>query len=165
MEINEFGRNLNIVSLCEVKSSHGWASFSFWRSVEKFLPEATFAIACKRGTGHPKAFDWTYKVDVPLLYFSDISQLNLECSNIFSPFTVATRCYESSVPISSKSNDLSTFVTYLEGVGSFVIEETIDILEPPFGDNTFKYTALNMTINESIILKHWYKLDKFSSLY
>lgn len=165
MEINEYGRNLNIVSLCDIKVSHGWASFSFWRSVEQYLPEATFTILCQRGIGHPKAFDWTYKLDVPLYYFNNKSELDLESAVVLSPYTVATRCYESSVPVSSKSNDLSTFVTYLDGVGSFVIDERIDIIAPPFGVIANNYSTLDMTINESIILKHWAKMDKFLSLY
>ena len=165
MEINEYGRNLNIISLCETRNSHGWACFSFWRSIEFYLPEATFTIISKRGIGHPKAFEWSYKVGVPIFYFSDISQLDLNGHLVLSPYTIATRCYENKIPVSSKSNDLSTFVTYLDGVGSFVIDERIDTIRPPFGSLAENYLALDMTINESIILKHWSKLDKFSSLY
>lgn len=166
MQINEFGRNLNIVCLCDLKVSHGWGSFSFWRSVEKQLPEAKFVIACKRGMGHPKAFSWTYKVDVPLVYFTDQNKLNFNNSLVLSPYTIASRTYDADfLKISSKSNELSTFITYLDGVGSFVIDERIDIIEPPFGAATDAYYALDMTVNELIVLKHWEQMDKFLELY
>ena len=167
MDINEYGRNLNILCLCDLRVSHGWGAFSFWYSVTKKLPEAQFVIGCKRSSGHPKAFQWTYKVGVPLLYYKEHNFK--DDFLILSPYTVAARTYDqdSLGPVeSSKSNDLTTFIAYSDGVGSFVIDDRIDTIEPPFGAAAMSFSTLEMTVNELCILKNWELIgDKFLGLY
>jgi hypothetical protein len=163
MEINEFGRNLNIICLCGFKFFHSWTALSFWYSVQKCLPEAQFNLACEKGEGNPRVFDWAYRLGIPILYYKDFISDSHDRNNVFLPsFTIASRTYDKdNLVVSSKSNDLGTFINYSEGVGSFIIDEAINNNRPPFGAAANFLTTKDMTLNELLVIKSWEKIDTF----
>ena len=61
---------------------------------------------------------------------------------------------------SSKSNEQSTFVSYLDGVGNFVLAECINKNVLPFGAISRRFISSEMSVNESRIIKLWEKAEK-----
>jgi len=148
---------LNVIINCEEKVHHDWMAFASWYSIVKNLPDAQVQIYCKRtGNSLRQLFGWTYRYKVPLIKYHSI---NLpENSFQISPEIMAVSIYNKDAlgPITTKSNENSTFVSYLEGCGKFVLSEWINSIRSPFEVVGKLYTD-NLTVNELKVLKLWEK--------
>lgn len=154
----DFGNNLGIVINAQHTRLSNWASFAAWYSIQIFLPDSELVILSKRGFDSYPLFRWIYRTNVKLLYSNNYEFKGKETITIPAT-TMAVREHEGNLgPVSCKSEEFSTFVDYSDGCGSFVIDDWIDKIEPPF-DNAFeRFYKLELTLNEFKILKLWQKM-------
>ena len=79
---------------------------------------------------------------------------------VISPDVMVLDRYIGAKIVSSKSSELATFVSYLEGCGRFVFSEWIDKSEVPFGEIAKRFIQEKITVNESRIIKLWERAYK-----
>ena len=156
--INSLGEGLSIVIDCEYIPLHNWMAFASWYSISKNLPDAKVTIACKRTMPIQEVFVWPKKCNINFFMHNG----NMQYNDILKikPSVMAIRSYDENCigPIDVKSNDLTTFVDYSNGVGMFVIATWIDSSRPPFDNAVTRFGSDDMTINELKILQVWQQL-------
>lgn len=159
--ISPTGKGLNIVLLCEYTPSHDWMSFASWYSVYHNLPDAQLGIFCKRIGTRTQLFQWTFKCKVPFIQYSS-EYVVPEGAMVITPDTMAVTTYDETAlgPIDVKSDENSTFVSYLGGCGQFVLSEWINTSRNPFNITSRLYSN-NLSVNEYRVFKLWDKCHKF----
>ncbi len=159
MAITPTGKGLNVIIVCEYRPHHSWMSFGSWYSIFKNLPDAEVGIYCGRENLKENLFSWTNKCGVKIVQHSKDNKANFS-SNILQITSdmMAVSAYDATAigPVSAKSDENFTFVSYLEGCGKFVLSEWIDRIRSPFGivENLF---SDDLKLNEYRILKLWEK--------
>jgi hypothetical protein len=163
------GDNLSIIIACEHLLHHNWMSFASWYSISKKLPDAHVTIGLIRGCPKVELFSWPGRYGVQLIqHQKKVSPLDLLDSSrkkiCISPSVMALRDYNENFlgPVEAKSQELTTFVDYFTGCGSFVMSEWINKLMSPFDGAVRAFAASDMTANEIAVLKVW---DRIASLH
>jgi len=163
--IDHTGTNLGIIIDCDYGVGHHWMAFASWYSIYKNLPDAQMIVRPKRGMSKLLIFNWTYKCGVPCIFFSpnlDFSKLFFNVEDVITlPCSVmAVRNFnEFGIlgPLSTKSEELPTFVDYSDGCGSFVLSSWINRADGPFA-LTEQFVNGDLTSNEMKVLKLWEKM-------
>ena len=145
-------KDLSISILCNYLPHHNWMAFASWYSIYKNLPDAKVKIFCDKSimTIEQELFIWTSKVQVEFTHKKSITDLEIPCD------TMAIRDWIGPEICDAKSNDISTFCTYRQSCGNFVMSEWINSSSPPF-TNTEHFKKEEMTVNEFKILELWRK--------
>jgi hypothetical protein len=180
-QINQFGNGLQVLILCEATGADNFLAFASVYSLQKHLPDAQLAIACKRPEQMMfDVFPWAYKLGIPFFYYQKneptavaikrnylkLPILTLSCDIMcLSPFDqeildridpngITDGC---SLANSVKSQDLSSLCSIQEGCGSFVPASWIHKGGHPFGQTNL-YGRGNLTRNEKRVFDLWKKL-------
>jgi hypothetical protein len=170
-EISSTGDGLTILIACDQLDHHDWMSFVSWYSIYKNLPDAKVIIACKRGQCNYQFGGWTRRCNVEFFQHPDDTDPHESAINkkiifsqdvvqVISPDVMVLDRYIGEKIVSSKSSELATFVSYLEGCGGFVLSEWIDKSEVPFGERAKRFIQKKITVNESRIIKLWERAYK-----
>ncbi len=154
------GNGLNILISCEMVPHHDWMTFASWYSIHKNLPDAQVSISCLRKPISKKIFNWPVKCHVPFSQYSGEIKIP-ENTLVLTPDIMAVSYYDLDTmgPITAKSDENCTFVSYREGCGKFVCDEWINTLKNPFGISNLLYSE-DLRLNEYRILKMWGKCYK-----
>lgn len=146
------GKNLNLIIICKYCRHHDWMAFASWYSIYKNLPDANVSIYYDPPEIDELLFTWTDKCKLKVLKNRLDGYFEIE------PHVLAVNpYYEDAVgPISVKSNEYYTFVSYLEGCGKFVLSDWINSIRSPFGITSKLYTD-DLSLNEYKVLKLWAK--------
>lgn len=156
------GSGLNIIIECEYCTHHNWMAFASWYSISKNLPDAVTQIYCTRKTSNIPLFKWPGKVGAKFGYgqIAPHGRQKMEEGGfiLITPDVLAVRQWdEKGHVVDAASEEMSTFVSYLNGCGKFVMDSWINKIEPPFAKvNSFKKNG--MTTNEARVLELWSKL-------
>ena len=162
-EITKTGDGLSVLIDCKHTRQHGWMSFASWYSINKNLPDAEILLICEREAPSEQYFIWTYRAGVKFFmyrkenYDSLIDRVTKDKGvKIIKPYVMAVRDYKKECvgPVDVKSDEASTFVSYLNGCGKFVTSKWIDKREP-FEEAYKIFHDYNFTVNEMKILKLW----------
>ena len=152
------GKGLGIIVDCEPFYGHIWMSFALWYSIRKRLPDAKVVVTLPRSDANI-AWRWPFRARIPLVQYSGkmISpKWDMEEVIRIPPHVMA---FNSNIdawgPETAKSEKISTFVDYQEGVGKFVLSSWIHKLESPFNDAYRRFATPEMTMNERNVLAFW----------
>jgi len=156
-DISNTGNGLEIVLSCEYLPHHDWMSFVSWYSVSKNLPDAKFSIRCLRNNTETQLFNWPKRCNVVFSQYKGLKKQLIESTLEIEPHIMAIREYANNNVISVKEELVSTFVSYFEGCGKFVLNEWIDKGGIPLANAVKKFSMEIMTTNELRILKLWEK--------
>ena len=154
-EISLTGRGLSVIISCEYSLPHNWMTFASWYSIQKNLPDAQVGISCKRTDCAGDIFNWPTKCKVPYSQYSKEFKAP-DNVKIITPDVMAVDTYKEEMlgPTNAKDGKNSTFVSYLEGCGDFVLTNWIHTSRSPFS-MTGRFFSDNLTVNEYRILKLW----------
>ena len=171
-EISVTGEGLNILISCDYVRHHDWMTFAAWYSILKNLPDAQVKIICSRSDIREQFFNWPMKCKVPFVFYAGDGRpaaehainLGLFLENTFfqiTPEIMAVSFYDAKSlgPVSVKSEENSTFVSYFEGCGKFVSGEWINTHKNPFGLAGKLYSD-DLSLNEYRVLKLWEKCHR-----
>jgi hypothetical protein len=171
MPITPTGGGLGILIRCEPEPHHGWMSFSLWYSINKSLPDASVAVACRRGIPAPH-FRWCWKLKVPYFQHDGDPLSSARAKNHFrdvepllvGPSVVAVREYGVSEvgPVPAKSEGYAMLVDYGGGCGKFVLSDWIHKRKNPPFDALASLRTAGMTANELKVFSVW---DRCRPLY
>jgi hypothetical protein len=151
--IDPYGDGLEITIKCKYTSQQDWMSFASWYSINKNLPDAKVFLFCeKEGVPKRQYFFWPKKCGIELVKQFKGLVINAD--------VMAVRTYNAKKlgPIDCRKNDVVTFVSYLNGCGSFVLSEGIDNGKHLFPKSVKKFLTDDMSVNELKILKIWEQL-------
>ena len=165
--IESTGDGLVVIISCKYIPCHNWMSFVSWFSIRRNLPDAKPVIIVERGIQNQSQFGWFYKWYPPVLHYSKIdmdafiSKFSEE-TIVIEPHTMAVRDYQGDLgPASAQSDQLSTFVSYSEVCGRFVVSEWIDRSRSPFKAAVRRFDNNELTANELKVLKLWEESSLF----
>lgn len=174
INVSSAGKNLHVIINCKYIPCHHWMSFAAWYSISKNLPESTIEVFVERSYPKWDLFHWIHKINIPLTYGQELSDekiKNLENKInkkiVVVPFcAMAVRPYEDNSIIEDvRSNNFSTFVTYLDGCAGFHTSEWIHSLRAPFYGAAKRFQFLDSTPDEIKVLKLWERMHPlFSSI-
>ena len=163
-DITPTGKGLTVLISCNYDPHEDWMVFASWYSIFKNLPDAAIKIACLRANPFSEFFNWTTRCQVPFIQYSEkdknVKELfQIEDALVIKPDVMAVWHYDAMAvgPASSKSDENSTFVSYLDGCGKFVLGEWINTMRKSPFSMTSKLYADDLTLNEYRILKLWEK--------
>lgn len=144
-----FGKNLKIAIVCSETILEEWTTFVSWYSIYKVLPEAEVAIFCLR-KGLP--FNWIPRLGIKMYRHHNPPKDFL----VINSFVMAIRNLEELKIIDAKSEEISTFCSYNNGCGDFVIDRWINKTGGPLS-RVRAVVGKNLTINEKKISEIWRK--------
>lgn len=155
--ISETGEGLSVVIAAEYEAAHEWMTFSLWRSISLYLPDATVSLVIKRG-GETAYFRWGNALHIPIRsYIGDIpvDKGMISSTIVVSPDCVCLNkyCKNSVGPVNIRSDEHATFYTYSQGVGTF--KPTLNQKRSPFRNAEKRFADFNMSFNEIKLLKLW----------
>ena len=158
--ISPTGKGLNIVISCEYTPLHDWMTFASWYSIYKNLPDAEVGVFCKRTNIVGNLFEWKSKTKIPFVHYSQEFQAP-EGVLLIEPDVMAINTFDPATPepVDVKIDGAATFVSYLNGCGSFVMSQWINTTRNPFGMASRFYSD-NLNLNEYRVLKLWEKCHK-----
>jgi hypothetical protein len=134
--------DLNFTIECKSIFCHDWMAFASWYSIKKSIPDSQVHVNVKLDK---PLFGWTSRVGVPICRESK--------GFCISPTVLATRDFTGSFDVSSsKSNEQSCFVDYLEGCGNFVVDDWINTTKVPFERAFKRFKTQDLTVNEVAVL-------------
>ena len=162
MPVDSIGNGLEILIKSEYTPFNGWMALSSWYSISKNLPDAKVVVACKRKSLSAYCFGWAYKLKVKMVFYNDVIDWKPTEEKFIkiSDRTLAIRTYDENDlgPVDVKSDQLSTFVEITEGCGNFVASEWIHRNRGPFQNAVDNFSTLDMSANESKVLRLWQQL-------
>lgn len=170
MSISKTGDNLAIVININKKPCEPWMVFCCWYSLMKYLPDASIFILARRDCIESDVVSsWAKRCKIEFSQYNNESWIvslkeqfrkKFEKTLFIGPDVMAVDVYLNDEIVSSKSKDASTFVSYLDGVGNFVLADCINKNVLPFGRIVERFINSNMSLNESRIIKVWKKAEK-----
>jgi purine nucleoside permease len=127
--------------------------YASWYSLQKNLPDASVSIHCARNRKYElPLFQWAVKLRIPFSY-NPPKQYDI----VIPCDVMAVREWHGEKISEAKSNEISTFVSYKNGCGNFVLDDWIHSLESPFSE-VDRLEAADMTANEQKIFVLWRKM-------
>ena len=170
MTISKTGDNLAVVINIDKDPFEPWMAFCSWYSIVKNLPDAkVFILARGDFIKSDIVSNWAKRCKINFSQYNDQNYLNVAKTKFSRHFektlfinsdVMAVDTYLGDKITSSKSNEQSTFVSYLDGVGNFVLAECINKNVLPFGAISRSFISSEMSVNESRIIKLWEKAEK-----
>jgi len=146
------GSGLSIVVECEYLKHHHWMTYASWYSLTKNLPDANVLIYCKRSRETEPLFQWAVKLRAFFSYNPP-----KQCDLVIPCDVMAVRSWHGEKIINAKSKETTTFVSYKDGCGDFVLSDWIHKEEAPFFEvDTLK--SVDMTVNEFKVFDLWKKM-------
>ena len=151
--VSPVGGGLKVIIHTDYNFNHDWMTFASWYSINKTLPDAEVKILCKRNTSDYQLFNWPSRCNVK---FSFTPHVEDEDFLSITPDVMAISEFnvDSIGPIDCKLNEISTFVSYLNGCGLFKLEGK-DYC--PFQNCSELYSE-DLSFNEYRIFKMWDRL-------
>lgn len=151
--VTPIGGGLKVLINVDYTFNHDWMAFASWYSINKNLPDAEVKILCKRNTSNYQIFNWPSRCNVKFSYIPHIDDENFLQ---ITPDVMAVSDFnaESMGPIDCKMNEISTFVSYLNGCGLFRFS---DKEYCPFQYCSKLYSE-DLSFNEYRIFKIWDRL-------
>jgi hypothetical protein len=169
MTISKTGNNLAVVININKGPFKPWMAFCSWYSIIKNLPDAkVFVLARRDFIESDVVSSWAKRCKIEFSQYNNESYLNplkeefrknFEKTLFIHPGVMAVDTYLGDEITSSKSDEQSTFVSYLDGVGNFVLAECINKNVLPLGSVSQKFISSRMSVNESRIIKLWEKAE------
>lgn len=170
--ISELGQNLNFIIKVDYNNIDNWKSFALWYSISKLAPDAVVSIKCINYNSFTEGlFAWTKKLGIKI-YYKDINIKGIDLITNYimvREFTNEDLNYLNSnedlniedIAFDVKTDNFCSFVNYSKGCGSFIEDNWINRIEPPFSyaDSFMMHTT---TANEVKVLQLW---KQMSSLY
>ena len=152
---------MHVVIECNYLPGHDWISFACWYSIYENLPDASVEVYVERSFPKWTLFNWPRKINVPLKFGKNKNINNQTGKKVISvPFcTMAVRSYNKDSIVSDiRSENFSTFVTYLNRCAGFNTDRWINSLRAPFDDAERKFRTLDCYADEIKVLKQWERM-------
>lgn len=158
--VSDLGHGMSVIIDCPGNSADNWMAYACWYSISKNLPEAIPIIRYNRSKLATSMFTWAYRCKV--LIRPDIDEAYAGgqfLMKVVPVWTIAVRMYdkENCGPVDVKSVDATTFVSYGNECGKFIVSQWINRMESPLHNAIQRFSSLDMTVNEIKVLEWWQK--------